>query len=99
MKVIAGTWHLKPEQKDNFMQLSAWIAGYSAKEEGYISYRFLKDEFNENQFLFFEEWKDQAAIDYHIAQWYFKEFMEKAQRMLLKNPVIRIYDVSSWADL
>ena len=93
MKVISGYWHIKPVFENEFIALCKWIAPYSKAEEGYVSYLFTKDEMNENHFLFFEEWKNQAAIDFHVEQWYFKEFMQKANLLLVSKPIIKIYDV------
>ncbi|MCU0434935.1 MAG: antibiotic biosynthesis monooxygenase [Bacteroidia bacterium] len=94
MLVISGYWHVNPARQQEFIALCKWIAPYSKQEEGYISYLFTRDELNENHFLFFEEWKDQAAIDFHVAQWYFNEFMEKTKPMLLSPSVIKIYTVT-----
>jgi quinol monooxygenase YgiN len=99
MKVIAGIWQIASSEIENFKHLSQWVAEHSKKEEGYISYKFLSDLFEPNQFVFLEEWKDQAAIDFHVAQWYFKEFMEKASPMLKQKPVITIYEVTNMTNI
>jgi quinol monooxygenase YgiN len=99
MKIISGYWHIKPTEHQAFIELCNWIAPYSKQEAGAISYIFSKDEINENHFLFFEEWRDQYAIDFHIEQWYFKEFMQKTEHMLLSKTVIKIYDISSINEL
>jgi quinol monooxygenase YgiN len=95
MKVIAGHWRIKPEQRQAFIDLCLWIAPYSKQEAGYISYLFNENKSEPNRFLFFEEWKDQAAIDFHVEQPYFKEFMQKVQPMLAEKPQIKIYDVGA----
>lgn len=99
MKVIAGHWKIKSEHKQAFIDVCLWIAPYSQKEAGYISYTFNESKMESNRFLFFEEWKDQAAIDFHVAQWYFKEFMEKVQPMLAAPAQIKIYDVEKITEL
>jgi quinol monooxygenase YgiN len=95
MKVIAGHWRIKPEHKQAFVDLCLWTGAYSQKEAGYISYLFNESKMEANRFLFFEEWKDQAAIDFHVAQWYFKEFMEKVKPMLAAPAEIKIYEVAT----
>ncbi|MEM6719132.1 MAG: antibiotic biosynthesis monooxygenase [Bacteroidota bacterium] len=47
-----------------------------------------------NTFLFFEEWKDQEAIDFHVAQDYFKTFMEQTAKLIASKPIIKVYEVT-----
>ncbi len=93
MKLIIGTWPIKAEKRTAFIDLCRWITPLSHAEEGLISYRFTEDQLAPNTFLFVEEWRDQAAIDFHVAQDYFKEFMEKAGAMLERPLEARIYGV------
>jgi quinol monooxygenase YgiN len=94
MKVITGIWKINPAQVNGFIELCKWIEPLSAKEEGHISYTFAENKLAAGTFLFFEEWKDQAAIDFHVAQPYFKEFMEKTTPLLSEKPIIKIYDIA-----
>jgi quinol monooxygenase YgiN len=99
MKLITGIWKIKTEEKNNFVNLCKWIEPFSRAELGHISYTFAENKLLENTFLFFEEWENQEAIDFHISQSYFKEFMSKSEAMLLEKPIIRIYDVANFTDL
>ncbi len=47
------------------------------------------------RFFFYEEWKDQAAIDFHFAQPYCLEFIAKARALSSSPPEIRIRPVVS----
>jgi quinol monooxygenase YgiN len=93
MKLLIGTWTIKEAQRANFLELCRWITPQSHAEEGLISYRFSEDQLAPNTFIFVEEWRDQAAIDFHVVQDYFKEFMEKATPMLEQPLEARIYAV------
>ncbi|MCU0447880.1 MAG: antibiotic biosynthesis monooxygenase [Microscillaceae bacterium] len=95
MQVISGYWHIKPESQADFIEACKWIAPLSRQEEGYLSYLFTADQLNANHFLFFEEWRDEAAIEFHVAQWYFQEFMQKVEPMLAEPPMIKIYAINS----
>lgn len=93
MKLIIGTWTIQEQKREDFIQLCQWITPLSHEEEGLISYRFTEDQLAPNTFIFVEEWRDQAAIDFHVSQAYFKEFMEKATPMLKQPLEARIYGV------
>lgn len=93
MRLIIGTWTIQEEKREEFIELCHWITPLSHGEEGLISYRFSEDQLAPNTFIFVEEWRDQAAIDFHVAQDYFKEFMEKATPMLAQPLEARIYGV------
>lgn len=99
MKVIAGHWYIKSEFRKDFIDLCLWIAPHSQKEAGYISYTFNESHMEPNRFLFFEEWTDQAAIDFHVSQWYFNEFMEKVKPMLSTPAKIKIYTIENVTEL
>jgi quinol monooxygenase YgiN len=99
MKVVQGYWHVKPTEQEMFLELCKWIAPFSKKEEGALSYYFCKDAVNEDYYLFIEEWENQEALDFHLQQWYFKSFMEKATPMLLSKPIIKVYDINQVSQL
>ncbi|AUP79782.1 putative quinol monooxygenase [Flavivirga eckloniae] len=99
MKIIIGKWHVKHECIDDFITLSKQATDISRKEAGNISFTFSEIKTDVNMFLFFEEWKGQQAIDFHVSQDYFKEFMLKSERMLLSKPAITIYDIESQTTL
>jgi quinol monooxygenase YgiN len=99
MKIIAGLWKIKPGHKQQFIERSIKAVHLSSKEEGCITFLFTESKSEENVFLFFEEWRDQAAIDFHVAQLYFKEFMEKVQPMLAAPAKIKIYNVDNVTEL
>ena len=65
----------------------------SRAEAGCISYHFYQEITDENAFFFYEEWKDQAAIDYHIATEHYREFQLKFRTLLQEDAVVRIHSV------
>jgi quinol monooxygenase YgiN len=44
--------------------------------------------------LFFEEWADQAALDFHFKSPHFQEFIKEFTPLLQAPPDIRIYEVA-----
>jgi quinol monooxygenase YgiN len=94
MHVIAGKFTVKPERVQDLVKLSLDMYGPSRAEAGCISYNFYEDKGTPNGFLFFEEWKDQAAIDEHFQTPHFRHFMDEFPSMIVGQPLIRIYEVS-----
>lgn len=94
MIVVAGIWKVKESGKKAFIAACQWIKGFSKEDEGYLSYSFNEDKITHNQYLFFEEWKDRDAIENHVNQWYFREFMNQVEPLLESKPIIRLYSVS-----
>jgi quinol monooxygenase YgiN len=99
MKLVTGIWKNAQTEIDKFKQMCDVAKTFAVKETGCISFLFAQDGTTPNQFVFLEEWKDQKAIDFHIEQWYFKEFMQKSEPMLLSKAVIKIYDVEHIKEL
>jgi quinol monooxygenase YgiN len=99
MKLITGIWKVKENEKTPFLNLCKTAKEFAIQEKGCISFSYTEYKDVENTYLFFEEWQDQEAIDFHIAQWYFIEFMEKSKAMLTANPIMRIYNVDNIVNL
>lgn len=57
---------------DEFIEFTRPIIEKSRAEEGCISYTLYQDPSDATKFIFFEQWKDQAAIDYHFSTDHFK---------------------------
>jgi len=93
--IVAGKVKVKPEKEKEFIDFSESLIAPSRAETGAISYSFYKDETQDNVFIFYEEWKNQAALDYHFQTSYFKEFVKKAPDLLAEPPVIKIFHVAS----
>ncbi|MDD6210872.1 MAG: putative quinol monooxygenase [Bacteroidales bacterium] len=92
-KLILAKLNVKPDQIAAFLDFAPAIINNSKSESGNISYTLYRETSDGNRFVFVEEWKDQAAIDFHFAQPYFIEFGEKSKEMFVSAPDIKIYDV------
>jgi quinol monooxygenase YgiN len=99
MKLISGIWKVKENEKTSFLNLCKTAKEHATQESGSISFSYAEFKDTDNTFLFFEEWQDQNAIDLHIAQWYFIEFMEKSKPLLTSDPIIKIYTIDNVVNL
>jgi len=73
--VVSGVLKLDPAKHDEFADIGAKIAAASLAEEGCSAYGWWSDPSTPGVFRVFEEWADQAAIDFHFATPHMAEFM------------------------
>ncbi|HAH10176.1 MAG TPA: antibiotic biosynthesis monooxygenase [Alphaproteobacteria bacterium] len=94
MIVITGAARVKPSERETMLRIGAEQVRNSRAEPGCISYHFYEDALEPNAFFFYEEWKDQAAVDFHFAQAYCLAFIAKAREIAAEEPKITIRPIS-----
>lgn len=94
-KVIGAKVTIKAEKVKEFVAEAKTIIAASRAEPGCISYTLYQDPYKHTVFFFFEEWKDQAAIDAHFATPHFKAFGAKLQDLAAGPADITIYSTPS----
>jgi quinol monooxygenase YgiN len=99
MIVLAAKCAPKPGRRDEIIRLAAAVTKLSKAEAGCMSYGFYEKPSGDHEFLFFEEWVDQAALDFHFQTPHFQEFIKRSLELLQAPPSIRIYDVGASRDL
>ena len=92
--LIGAKLKIKADQVDAFIAAAKEIIAASRAEPGCISYTLYQDPYERTAFFFFEEWKDQAAIDFHFATPHFKAFGAKLKDMADGAADITIYSSS-----
>lgn len=92
--VISAQLELKPDMVERFLKESESLIESSRGEEGNISYTLYADPKEKNKFFFFEEWKNQAAVDYHFNTEHFKNFGKLMDEIALVPNKIKIYKVA-----
>jgi quinol monooxygenase YgiN len=63
---------VKPERVEEFLRVMEFDAIESRKEEGCLRFDVLRYFTNENNFVFYEVYRDQAAVDFHKSTPHFK---------------------------
>ena len=94
-KLIGAKLTIKVEKVEEFIAAAKTIMAASRAEPGCISYTLYQDPYERTVFFFFEEWKDQDAIDFHFAAPHFKAFGEKMKGLAAGPGAITIYDCPS----
>ena len=89
-KTIIAQIFIKPEHVDAFLAATKDLIAKSRAEEGCITYNLYQDPSDGTKLLFFEEWKNQAAIDFHFETEHFKAFGKMLEEFASADPVITI---------
>lgn len=66
------------ETREAFLAAVVW----SREEPGCVEYKLHTDREKPNEFVFYEVWKDKAALDFHNSRDEFKELIEQLDELL-----------------
>ncbi len=95
MIIITGSAMVPDSNRAAFLEIGERQVANSRREAGNISYAFFEDVMLPGRFFFYEEWKDQAAIDFHFKQPYCLDFITKTRALASSPPEIRIHPVAN----
>jgi quinol monooxygenase YgiN len=91
-KTVVARLSIKKEAADSFVQFAQKIVEETRKEAGCITYGLYKNCFGqETDFVFYEEYRDQAALDYHNKSEYLKQFFSSITPLLASKPVVEVF--------
>lgn len=92
MIIIHAHLKVKPERREEFLEMTRALIAGSQAEEGNIMYRLFEEAGNPNSFVMVEKWKDQAAIDFHNQTDHFQSFVRTAPEFLQGPLNAEIFD-------
>jgi quinol monooxygenase YgiN len=67
----------------------------SRAESGCISYRFFYSHDDSERIMFYEQWQDMAAIEFHFATKHFEALGGQLEGLLDGEPKIEIFEASA----
>ncbi|MFC2415977.1 putative quinol monooxygenase [Neisseria elongata] len=85
---------VKAEHRTELLDVFTALVGESRKESGNLRYDLHQDLQNPNRFVFFENWKDQAAVDSHNASVHFQNFLKALDGKTEAVDIVLMKDVS-----
>jgi quinol monooxygenase YgiN len=68
--------------RDTLRAAAAVCAAETRREDGCLEYRFYEDTEQPGKFVFVERWRDQDALDSHLASLHLKTFVQVAAPLL-----------------
>jgi len=93
--LVAGRFAGKPDRRTDLLALAKGMFAPSRGEAGCGSYDFFEEIGADGRFLFFERWRDKAAIDEHFTTPHFAAFMRAFPELKEGQLDIRQFAVSS----
>jgi quinol monooxygenase YgiN len=91
-KTVIARLTIKKEAVDSFLLFAKKMVEVTRKEEGCISYILYKNCFGqESEFIFYEEYKDQASLDYHNNSEHLKQFFTDITSLLAGKPIVEVF--------
>jgi quinol monooxygenase YgiN len=99
MIVVVGRVRTDAEKRDGLIRIGQAVAAASRGEVGCINYRVYEDTEDENEFVFVEEWEDEAALQRHFATPHIGTFMREIPATLVAPPDVKFHTVASSRDL
>jgi quinol monooxygenase YgiN len=93
-KMITAKVYIKPGKEADFISAAKVIIENSNKEEGCTFYQLFQDPYVKTNFIFVESYKNQAAVDFHFATPYFKDFGTTIADMISKPADIKVLDIA-----
>ena len=99
MIVVVGRVSTDSGKRDELIKVGQAVAAASREEEGCINYRVYEDTERPNEFVFVEEWADQAALDRHFATEHIRVFMGAVMGTVVAPPDVKFHTIASSVDL
>ena len=95
MLVVAGTFQIKPEKREEAVQLLLHVVAETKKEAGCYVYDFFSELSDVNLFHVFEEWESMEHLQAHFLTPHIKALGEAFPEMLASPANVKKYLVSS----
>jgi quinol monooxygenase YgiN len=89
--IVAGSFEVEPDQREEFVASRHESMQKSRSEPGNLEYTVAADPIVPNRVILFERWVDQAALDAHIAA---IRSGPSPQGVAPKSASILIYDIA-----
>lgn len=94
MHIIVARMQARPGRLAELRQVLDSMIAPSRAEAGCLEYGYWLSSEDDSSVLFFERWKDQAAVDFHFATEHFLGLGGKLDGLLEGEPQISIFDAA-----
>jgi quinol monooxygenase YgiN len=99
MIVVVGRVCTDADKREELMRVARAVAAASRTEAGCIGYRVYEDVDVPNDFVFVEEWENDAALRAHFGTAHISEFMQAIPATITSAPDVKFHTISSSLDL
>ena len=99
MIVVAGTFQIKSEKREEAAKFLLHVVAETKKEAGCIVYDFYSDLADSNLFHVFEEWESAAHLEAHFKTPHLAELGKLMPDFLAGEASVKKYEIASIAKL
>ncbi len=99
MIVVTGTVPFKAEFEEQLLDAARTVTAATRAEDGCLAYSLTLDLLEPNTAIICEMWRDDAALDAHMAASHMAVFIGTIMPMLANAPVIERHDISATRSL
>jgi quinol monooxygenase YgiN len=92
MLVVTATLTVKPGHKDALFALAKPLMAATRKEDGCFGYTLLDDRSDETRCMFYEEWRDKAALQQHLKTDHIALWRRQSKDLLAAPTAIKLYE-------
>ncbi|UGU15862.1 antibiotic biosynthesis monooxygenase [Sinomicrobium kalidii] len=87
-KTIIAQLSIQETKTEQFLKLAEIMVNKSIAENGCLAYKLLKEVDKENEFLIYEKYENESAVERHNSSEHFKSFLDSVLPLLTKEPAI-----------
>jgi len=90
-KVIISQLSIQKESVEQFLKMATLMVKESNAELGCITYKLLYEYETSNEFVIYEEFVSEQALELHKSSQHFKDFLGEVMPILMKEPTMQMY--------
>ena len=91
MVIVIAKVSVKPERKQELLNLAKSVIAVTQAEQGCISYTLLDNTYDPGGCLFVEEWVDLPALQKHAASVHIAEWRKQSRDLLTAKTTVTVY--------
>ncbi len=92
-KIIIAQLAIKENKVEQFLMLARKMVEESKSELGCLTYRLHREDLNLNNFIIYERYANQEAVDVHNTSEHFMNFKSSIHSLLVKDIKIEIFNL------
>ncbi|HEX5225927.1 MAG TPA: putative quinol monooxygenase [Solirubrobacteraceae bacterium] len=94
MIVVVGRVRTDAGKREQLIEVAQTVARASREETGCIGYRVCEDTERPNDFVFVEEWADDAALQAHFGTSHIAAFMAAVRAAIIAPPEVDFHQIA-----
>jgi quinol monooxygenase YgiN len=93
MILVTGTVRIRPERRQEAIELALWMSKQTESEPGCLGYRFFADLEDPSTILVLERWESDDALRAHFSTAHMAHFNAQLGAYLTESPTVVRYAI------